>query len=78
MPVEQVIRAIAIDDLAICISVWRWICDDCGARSTFHDDPMPDGHSEMDAQNKGWKMVWSVQSDGEMCRCPGCIARRAA
>jgi len=76
MPVEQVIRAVAIDDLAICVQAWRWICDDCGRRDTFPDLPMPEGHSEMDAQRKGWKIRWDHESDGELCRCPGCCARR--
>lgn len=75
MPVEQIIRAVAIDDLAICVQAWRWICDECGRRDTFADIPMPEGHSEMDAQRKGWRILWGPESDGELCRCPGCIAR---
>jgi hypothetical protein len=76
MPVEQIIRAVAIDDLAICVQAWRWICDDCGRRDTFADIPMPEGHSEIDAQRKGWRIRWDLASDGELCRCPGCCARR--
>jgi hypothetical protein len=78
MPVEQVIRAVAIDDLAICVQAWRWICDDCGRRDTFADIPLPEGHSEMDAQRKGWRVRWDQASDGELCRCPGCCAHRSA
>jgi hypothetical protein len=74
-PVEQVTRVVAINDLAICVTVWRWICDDCGRRETFADSPMPEGHSEMDAQRKGWKVRWDAESDGELVRCPGCISR---
>lgn len=77
MPVEQVIRAVAIDDLAVCVQAWRWICDDCGRRDTFADIPMPEGHSEMDAQRKGWVVRWDHGSDGELCRCPSCCARRS-
>lgn len=77
MPVEQVIRAVAIDDLAICIQAWRWICDDCGRRDTFPDIPMPEGRSEMEAQQKGWLIRWDIESDGELCRCPQCAAKRS-
>jgi hypothetical protein len=75
MPVEQIIRAVAIDDLAICIKAWRWICDDCGRRDTFPDSPMPEGCSELAPQQKGWRIRWDAASDGELCRCPQCSAR---
>lgn len=76
MPVEQVIRSVAIDDLAVCVSAWRYICDGCGRRDTFPDSPMPEGHSEFDASRKGWIISWDYD-DREICRCPGCIARSA-
>jgi hypothetical protein len=75
MPVEHVTRAVAIDDLALMISAWRWICDDCGRRDTFPDAPMPEGCSETDAQRKGWVVRWGPDSDGEKCRCPTCRTR---
>lgn len=71
MPVEHITRAVKIDDLALLISAWRWVCDRCGRRDTFPDNPMPEGSSELDAQRRGWKVVWSPKSDGEQCRCPG-------
>jgi hypothetical protein len=77
MPVEQIIRAVAIDDLAICIQAWRYICDDCGRRDTFPDIPMPEGRSEMEPQRKGWVIRWDYGSDGELCRCPQCATKKS-
>lgn len=74
MPIEQVSRTILIDDLAVAVSAWRWICDACGHRQSFHDNPMPDGISEMAAQHRGWRIDWST-GDGEACKCPACAAR---
>lgn len=76
MPVEQVFRAIAIDDLAISVSAWRWICDVCGRRETFPDVPMPEGASEFDPGNRGWRLNW--RTDGEACICPTCAVRGKA
>lgn len=69
MPVEHVCRAIAIDDLALAVSAWRYICDGCGARETFPDNPMPEGRSEVDANRRGWHI--SILHDEE-CYCPTC------
>lgn len=76
MPVEQIIRAVAIDDLAVCIQAWRYVCDDCGRRDTFPDIPMPEGRSEMEPQRKGWVIRWDA-GDGELCRCPNCSMAKA-
>ena len=74
MPVENVHRAVLIDDLSITVSAWRWICDACGSRETFHDNPRPPDVSGWAAQNKGWKILWGPDTDGEKCACPACAA----
>lgn len=74
MPVEFVARSLTIDDLAIQVTAYRYICDGCGSRGTFPDNPMPEGHSEVDASRKGWRIYWDVD-DQERCRCPHCSAK---
>lgn len=71
MPVESVHRSVLIDDLALSVSAWRYICDRCGTRETFPDHPMPEGRSECEASRKGWRI--SVVHDEE-CHCPTCCA----
>lgn len=71
MPVEQVTRAVAIDRLAICVSAYRYICDTCGDRDTFPDDPMPEGSSAADASRKGWRL-YPGPDDDQCAKCPHC------
>jgi hypothetical protein len=76
MPIEHVTRAVAIDNLAVFVSAYRYVCDHCGNRETFADVPMPEGNSEFDAQRRGWRILW--ENDGEGAQCPACSARRDA
>ena len=73
MPVERVIRAVLIDDLALTVSAWRYVCDGCGRRDVFPDHPMPEGRSEFEAQQKGWRIGIL---DEETCYCPSCCAAK--
>lgn len=73
MPIEYVTRAVAIDDLAVMVTAYRWICDRCGFRETFPDSPMPEGRSEFDARRRGWGIFWDAE-DLENCSCPTCRA----
>jgi hypothetical protein len=73
MPIEHVHRAVLIDDLALTVSAWRYICDRCGHRETFPDHPMPEGRSEFDASKRGWNHSCL---DDEQCVCPACITAR--
>lgn len=74
MSVEHVHRAIAIDNLAISVSVWRYICDECGFRETFHDSPKPSEISEFAPTQRGWLHTYS---DGDGCICPGCAGAKS-
>ena len=74
MPVDQIARAVAINDLSVIVTAWCYVCDDCGRRDTFPDVPMPEGRSEFEASQKGWRMRMD-SDDNEMCRCPSCCAR---
>jgi late competence protein required for DNA uptake (superfamily II DNA/RNA helicase) len=75
MPIEHVSRTVVIDDLALQIEVDRYICDRCNSRDTFHDIPMPDGHSVFDASRKGWQI--GIVHDEEVY-CPSCVALAAS
>lgn len=72
MPIEQVFRTVAVEDLAVPVSVWRFICDDCGLRQAFPDNPMPEGHSESDHTRAGWSIYY--EDDDEKAHCPRCCA----
>jgi hypothetical protein len=77
MPVDQIVRAVAINDLVICVQAWCYICDDCGRRDTFHDIPMPEDRSEFEPQHKGWRLHYDRQTDDELARCPVCQSKLA-
>ena len=72
MPVEHVSRTVTIDDLAIVVTAWRYVCDTCGRVDAFADVPMPEGHNEWDAQRRGWRFC--IGGENDRCKCPSCVA----
>jgi len=74
MSVEQVLKAVFIDELNVTVSAWRWTCKTCGFHETFPDNPMPEGRSEFDHQQRGWQLLYSDGDEGE-CLCPTCASR---
>jgi hypothetical protein len=71
MAVEHVTRTMAIDNLVINVSAWRYTCDKCAVREAFHDDPRPYGVSEATAQQRGWRIVYGPGDGEPACHCPG-------
>lgn len=78
MPIEHVTRGLSFDNLYVEVSVYRWICDDCGARQAFHDVPEPYGEIVPTPGSSGWRILHSWDDGEEGARCPTCAAARDA
>jgi hypothetical protein len=74
MPIDTIERAFVVEGLPVLVRVWRWTCDNCGNHEAFYDLPMPEGHTETDAQKRGWVVLFAHGFDGEGCSCPTCVA----
>ena len=74
MPVEYVTRGLSFENLYVEITVCRYICDDCGRRECFHDNPtapIDENHRTPDEQ--GWALLYSHDDGAEQgCRCRRC------
>jgi hypothetical protein len=81
MPIEHVTRGLQFENLYVEVSVERWICDNCGRRQAFHDNPQPPygDAPPPNPERLGWKLKFPLDDGSEEgCTCPKCYAEQMA
>ena len=77
MPVELVERAICIRGKSITVSVYDYICDECGSHHVISDTPPPPygTHEDRPTADLGWSLTYPDDEEGKAF-CPTCTTVR--
>ena len=76
MPIEHVSQIVTFDNLCVEVSVYRYICDNCGRRECFHDEPTPYGEKIPTPSERGWEIREPLDDGVQGARCAQCHHQR--